>query len=142
MTLEFKRELTREYMEEVIREWQTVLGLTHWTIIVDWDTPAAEDNYADVAPKDSYDEATIKLSADWPSWSFDFATKTLIHELLHLTTRDLLTAATAVEDVLPASAWKLFEDRFTHELEGVVDRIALTLVDLRRVTSSAPGAPA
>lgn len=130
--LEFKRELTREFMEKAMLEWRESLALTHWAIRIDWDEPANEDNYAEVTPKDSYDEARIRFDAGWASWKPDFAVKIIIHELLHLTTRDMLNAASSVEAVLPTSAWKLFDDRFEHELEGVIERIAVTLVNISR----------
>jgi hypothetical protein len=121
--------IDRRYIDTLVEDWAVRLNLQHWDIKVMWDEPA--DQKIDTANiiRD-YDYAKIHLAGNWPTWSKDIAQRTIVHELMHLVTRDLEQVCADMEEVLGRLAWAVFEKRHNHELEAVVDRMATVLVFL------------
>jgi hypothetical protein len=118
----------RDDIEYILSVWQGRLNLTHWVVKVDWDEPL-EDVEANIM-WGSYDQATVRFNTAHDKWSRRYTNETVVHELLHLVLRDLQNGVESAEAALSASAYRLFENRFQHELEGVVERLALLLVGL------------
>lgn len=121
--------LTREDIASLVDVWQERLRLTHWEIRIDWENEPGEDELANVNWS-FYDVATLRFAATYPMWSRREANWTVVHELMHIVMRDLQEGVESAERVLPASAYRLFDARFQHELEGVVDRTAALLIEL------------
>lgn len=122
--------MTREGIETLVAEWLPRMHLSHWKVTIDWSKPVEDDTAALVEREDTYDITTMRFSAEYPTWTEQYAEWTVVHELMHLVTRDLEQAVEASHDSLPAAARKLADARFEHELEGVVDRTARVLVEL------------
>lgn len=119
---------TRQDIETYVARWLPLLRLTHWAVTLDWGTPADDGDDASIHPTESYDLARMRLSSDFAKWTPTYAEGVVVHELLHLVTRDLEHAADLTHGLLPKAARELAEAHFTHEVEGVVDRIAAVLV--------------
>lgn len=128
----------REYVEYVLREWQIRLNLAHWNIKIKWDELIPEDQKAEaeITMADDYESATLRLSDTYETWSEHWTNGTIVHELMHVVTRGLQVGFESAEIVMPTSAWKMFQDRMTHEMEGVVDKTALLMVEMAGVVTS------
>jgi hypothetical protein len=126
---------SRDDIEYIVKMWLARLYLTHWTIVFVWDKPLTKDDpageaLAEIDRYEEYDYAFARFGADFATWTREDANKTIVHELLHLSTRDLEWAADAVEKVLHPDAYKLHAARMKHETEAHVDRMATILVEL------------
>lgn len=113
-------------VETLVPTWVERLGLGHWKLTIKWDD--IEDGYAQCLYEDSYDDADITLARRLLERGSYFAEWTLVHELLHLTFRDLDVATKAAHEGLTPEAQRLADARYAHEAEGVIDRIAASLV--------------
>jgi hypothetical protein len=120
--------MTRDFIEECVERWLPRLRLTHWAVKVDWNQLPPEGDEAECLPLDSYDVATLRFGRDFSKWDARYAEGVVVHELLHLVTRDLQIATDNVQKLLPKAARPLAESVLNHEIEGVVDRIAAVLV--------------
>jgi hypothetical protein len=121
----------RAEMERITRVWQERMRLTYWEITFDWSTPLdPEETLGEIIRNNPYDDAKIRFAANFAEWDRRFANVVIVHELMHLLTRDLEEAAESAGALLGASAGKLFQARLDYELEGVVDRTAAVLVDV------------
>lgn len=120
--------LTRDDVEACIHVWQMRLGL-NWKVDVKWDEQPRDDAEAEFQATMWYDEATMRVRADYVAWSREKLSHVVCHELLHAVARDLHETVSAIEPHVAApSTWELFDSRVTHELEGVIDRVAFALV--------------
>lgn len=129
-------------MEGLVGAWMPRLGLTHWKVKVNWNKAADEDADASTDLETPYDLATIRFATAWDTWAPDYAETVVVHELLHLVTRDMEEAVGLAFEALPKPARKLAESWHHHELEGVVDRIASSLVALATAHREVKEAPA
>lgn len=122
--------ITRLELERILRVWQERLRLTHWAIEIDWGMPLDDDEAnAEILIEDFYDAAKVRIANGFPAWSADWANKVIVHELLHVVCRDMDELVKAVKVIVPDErAHDLFADRYNHEAEGVVDRLAITVV--------------
>lgn len=120
---------TKKWVEARLREWVTRLGLDHWAITLDWDTPSDDGTYAQCWRSNDYDKATVYVCPGWREMERPALEATIVHELLHLAVRDMSRAhdflLEAVEDNpaahnIAVAAWKRSE-------EGCVDRMANAL---------------
>lgn len=116
--------MTKREVEKLLRDLQVRMFLRHWDIAIDWNTAPNEGCDATLWVANTYDDAVLYLAAGWRSWSPWKMRQTLLHELGHATTRDLVSAVESIKDELEGSVWNVYQDRFFHELEGVVDRYA------------------
>ena len=122
--------MTRARIVRLIERHARQLKLTAWKIEVDLSTKLPGEQDAEVRWDWSYDNATVVLAADkWPAWDEAYARKVIVHELLHIVTRDLCVCVAEVSVTLPKAAQRLARDRWEHELEGVIERLAVVLVD-------------
>jgi hypothetical protein len=126
-------------VEEMLALWLYRLNLPHWRVKMNWDEPPLEGSDADACANEFYDEATIRLKPEFTTWSTERIEEVIVHELVHLHVRDLVQAVDSIEPhVKTASAWKVFQHRFVHEQEGLVDRLAVVMVaHVRRERSTA-----
>lgn len=127
--------LERDDIEEIWRTWQRRLGLEGWDVTFEWDHPIFGDDtaHAEIWRSNSYDTVRVRFNSDFTTWSRARANKHVVHELCHLMTRDLDQAVESAEAIVSRDAYKLLESRYSHEVEGVVDRLAVRFVDLAGV---------
>lgn len=122
--------MTEDRLLELVGHWQEFLGLGEWTISVDFVTPAEDDEEACVLWRAHYDEATMRLEPNWMLWDEARANGVIAHELIHLLLRDLRMAWHSVQQHVKPGAWLALADRYEHEFEGAIDRLALKFVEL------------
>lgn len=123
--------MTRPQLNAMLRFWVDMLRIGHWDVRIDFDVPASDNNHATCHWPFHYDEAFIRLDKEWRAWSSERAERILIHELLHLVLRDQEVAIKGLISSLDDDAQNLAEYVTTHETEGVVDRLANSLYELR-----------
>ena len=118
--------MTKREVIKLVEAYQARLMLTHWKVEVEFDVEL-ESKTADamVVWDWSYDNAVVQLKEGWRDWSDDEAAKVIAHELLHLVLRDLEVSVADSCDYLPDDEKRHVRDRFQHEIEGVVDRLAV-----------------
>lgn len=121
--------MTEKKLEQTLATWQTRLGLAVWTIDVEYDKPAANGTDALIDRSHTYDRATLRLHKAWKDWPDRKTERILVHELLHLSTRDVDRVVASAQKSLHPDAWRLLNDRYDHEIEGFIDRLAVHLVD-------------
>lgn len=123
-----ERRLTQRDVVRAIRIWAKRLGLLHWNISVDFGRPASDGADASTWRSDTYDNAVIYLEPEWRDWPLELLNRLVVHELLHLQTRDLDALVDDAREQLPRAASRQVEARYTHEIEGLVDRLACHIV--------------
>ena len=123
--------MTRDEILGIVEHWQHRLDLGHWRITVDpAETLDDDEANAEIRIEEDYDSAKIVLAAGFTGWTREWANKVVVHELLHVVLRDLEEHVKAVKTFAAGPAFDLFIDRYNHECEGVVDRLACRLVAL------------
>jgi len=100
------------------------LGLAHWDIDVIIGGQDS-DAYASIHPSDHYDSARIFVD---PEISKEMLDRVVVHELMHLVTRDLWDALWEATENLSPGEQNVHRTRLRHEMEGVVDRVARSIV--------------
>lgn len=123
--------LTRDDIKMIICEWQKRMQLDHWEIEFSNDPPPEDEtDLGSIKRHDPYDYATLHINPEFPSWTRRMVNLVVVHELMHLHTRDLECAAESVESALSHQASGLWKSRFLHEDEALVDKMATLLVNL------------
>lgn len=124
--------MTRDELEAILRLWQGRLGLERWQITIDWEKPS-DDYEAHVQIRGDYEEAEISLCATWHEWNTRNAHGTIVHELLHCLHTDCDKVLRSIDGQLHRDAWDAVDDRYRHELERLIERLAWRLVELAEV---------
>jgi hypothetical protein len=120
-----------------------------WTVVVRWGAAIDDpDARAMIDPGDDYHVAAMRLGDDWrdgwpdqraPGWTTEREIEaTVLHELLHLTLRDVDHAAGAAANQLGGQAAELAGTAHTHALEGAIERLARVLVTERHASPPKP----
>lgn len=122
--------LTRSDIEEILGEWQRRLNLSHWRIKIDWEKDAPEFAEAEFSASDWYDSAEIMIKKGFEEWDRREANITIVHELVHVTLRDMLTAMSSVKSRLPKAAGDIWDDWVSAGQEKAVEHLAQVIVDL------------
>lgn len=123
--------MTQAQLEKRLRRLQTAMNLDHWNIEVKFVDVCAdnEDAGAAVMRSPSYDAAEIHVSTKHTAELTDFEVDvTLAHELMHVLMRDYDAAINQVLEYVPEKQRAVFDAWLDHAEEGVVDRLARTVV--------------
>lgn len=113
--------------QEAVTLWQARLGLDRWRIEIKVSEEPI-DSFATVEPSAQYENATITFS---PSVDDAILETVVVHELLHLFTRDIDALVDDAKAQLHPQASFQVEKRYEHVLESFVDRLSRSIVDLR-----------
>jgi hypothetical protein len=122
--------MTEKRLRRLFADWQGRLGLSAWDITLNFREPCPDTADATTWRSDDYDRATIRFDKDWRKWNEVFAGRIAVHELLHLATRNLDRVVADLEGELHKDAYTQVDRRYSHEIEGLVDRLAVRLVEL------------
>lgn len=121
--------MTTAQLVKRVTFWQKKLGLDHWDIeveVVESPHASGNSNLATAAcwSSDTYDNAKIEIREDYAEWELEDLDQTIIHELMHIVTRDIDRTARLLREEIGASAWNLYSAVWDREIEGLVDRLA------------------
>ena len=122
--------MTKREAERVLRVWQERLALDGWDIDLEFDVELDGTRDAEIEWPWSYDHATLRLGPQAREWDDQQGQEVIVHELLHLITRDLAVSVADSWAYASEREKRHVRDRFNHELEGIVDRLAVRLVRL------------
>lgn len=131
-------------IEKWAETWIKRLGLETWDIRLMWpedadykswlevdDISFSEDQHAAVHRSRDYDSARMYFNPDYfHRWSPKQAEVAVVHELLHLVTRDIEHVLDMVDGMLLRDVEELVSRAHVHAVEGAVDRLAYRLVEL------------
>lgn len=130
--------ITPTQLAKRIEKWGnelSALGIAHWEI-----TSVTVDAESPVGNTDA--KATVYVHGYYDSCSFFFQEDelarmdareldiTIIHEWVHVAMRDHDELVDDLESWLPANVWQDIQNRFRHEREGLVMRLATAMHDL------------
>jgi hypothetical protein len=128
-------------LKKRVRYWQQrlePLGLRHWDVIVevveDDELEHGDSSEAEVTPSLLYDTARIQFRRghqEGVDGTRDIDSL-IVHELLHLIFRDYESVIDMVIQELGVTAKELTEKRLDHEIEGIIERLARTILALHR----------
>lgn len=113
--------------QELVAAWQQRLGLERWKI----DVKIAEEPmeaFAECNPSSQYEFATITFSPSLDPTQID---ATVVHELLHILTKDIDQLVEDARAQLHPQASFQVEKRYDHALESFVDRLAQRIVEIQ-----------
>lgn len=110
-------------MTQLVASLQERMLLPHWRVEILFDCEKVDGSDARIRWSFQYDEAVLELCVGWRAWSEGKARRILAHEFGHLLARDLQVAVLDQEDPL-GDGWDQFFRRYTHELEGLIERFA------------------
>lgn len=138
--------MTAREFERVVRRWQKLLGLEHWSICVrvgvrDHGAGADDDVFARIYRHERYDDAVLEV-AEWAVGQDDppdrieaallddeLVERKAVHELLHLTTRDMATVVEQdLDGYLHRDAADMLAKSWERAEERAVDGLARHLV--------------
>ena len=142
--------MTRETIEQLVVQWMRILRLHAWEVSVVWPEdyekwPEHRDGMPDFSSDHTYawvwrarDYTRARLYFNPERLSDDARTveATIVHELLHLVTRDVEFILDQLDGLLHRDLDNLIMEAHNHAVEGAIDHIAYVLVDLRRAINS------
>lgn len=112
------------------------LGVSHFeidSVTITDDVPGADRAQAAVQVSRHYDSCRFFFNEEFiEECTSDELDQTIIHEWLHVAWRDLEEATSRVEDWMPPRYYDDFDERITHEMEGLIERLARTIWAARR----------
>ena len=124
-------QLSRDELERILAVWQHRLRLDHWRIEIAWDRPLDDDDAeGEVQCAEHCDSATVRLATGCTGWTRARASAVVVHELVHVVCRDMDALVDAAKLAMGDQTHVLFADRYEHETEGVVERLATVLAEL------------
>lgn len=130
--------MTRREIERILAVWKKRLRLDHWDIEIAWEDDGRlplvigpEDCGAAIKIEDDYETAVLRVSMHhFHEWTPREANEFIVHELVHTFENDAGVAVEAMEKRMHPKTFEVFECWYTHEVEKMVDRLSLILVDL------------
>ena len=127
--------MTRHELELAVEWWRRRLGLERWAIRVEWEPDDDGDDerrpHASTWRARDYDEARIRFNlAEYRGWDRRRGNVLVVHELLHLVTRDVEHVLDLTDGQIHRDSHELLVRAHRHAVEGAVDRLAYRLVEL------------
>lgn len=116
-----------ERMRAYITVLQPLLHLAHWQFIVIDECPTNPDAAASCERLGSRHAAWIRFSEGFFAEGLTIQRHAVVHELLHATTGNLLTACIDTAEWFDPTRCQIVRERMVHELELVVDGLAYLL---------------
>ena len=125
--------MSKRELETIVREWQERLGLATWDISVDWGVMEEEEGRASVWRSRDYDEARIRFNREFRKLDTLGAHRLVVHELLHLLSRDVEHILDLLEDQLHRDVGVVARRSHEHAVEQMVERLAYRFVEIAGV---------
>jgi hypothetical protein len=125
--------VTKREVQEIVTLWTRRLGLERWEITIDWTENAQPGADSTVWVSQSYETATLYVAHPaWRTWTRAEAEGHVVHELVHLLTRDFDEIERMITEQLPPAVDKVIHTAFGHRREAMVELIARRFVALSR----------
>lgn len=130
-------EITEQELADRVQEWGfwlADLGVSHFRIndvSMNEDSPSDDpDAIASVITDDKYDSCEFWFSkAQVENWTEEELDETIIHEWLHVAMRDYDQAVDGMFSYyVPTNVYYESTRRLIHEREGIIERLARTLL--------------
>lgn len=121
--------MTEDGLEQLLREWQVRLRLERWDLRLRFDLPVADDNEAEIRVHDYYEQASVRISPSFVSWSPEWAEAVVVHELVHVFEKSVKRATDAVCEALPAAAREVFWQWYLFASEQMVENVSNALLN-------------
>lgn len=143
-------DVTHQQIIEMLAVWQKRLGLSEWTIAVTWsdDNPEVDGHacHMKVTRSQFYKRATLDIGPTAISFTnlpdciekdviangiythLEYVEISIVHELLHLSLRDLMRATELAEQELHPSVRSIVGEAQQQAEEGIVEQLAQALV--------------
>lgn len=129
--------ITPTQLAKRVEKWQQILaplGIGHFSIncisLVD-EVPGTPGSLAAVTTSQDYDYVRFYFNNEYlDEADAEDVDRTIVHEWLHVALRDLDHALRAVEKWMPEATYDDWDDRVTHEREGLIERLASLIVAL------------
>lgn len=132
--------MTWAELEQLVELWRNRLGLQSWELELrpaveakrrrDWDVGGEGKPDAATWRARDYETAEVYIADDWAEWPPRKLHAIVVHELLHLVTREVEHVLDLLDEQLAPAQQELVERAHRHAVEGAVDRLAYRLVDL------------
>lgn len=126
-------DITPVELAERVEEWGKLLaplGVAHWHI---GSVALLEDDgtgwVARAKTSLQYDRCWFEFKRDFvEAATEDDLDQIILHEWMHVAMRNMDARIEQAEDWMPAATYNLWKDAVTHDMEGVVDRLATVLL--------------
>lgn len=128
--------MTTAQLSKRVAYWCGQLQLDPWTVSVSIvDDPHGQglgESNAAVGTAAHYLYAEVEFATEWARADLSQHERdvTIVHELLHCLFRDIDKAVESVSHLAGMSVFSVFNDRYNHELEQLIDRLARVIVTL------------
>jgi hypothetical protein len=127
--------LTHEDAAQVLEIWKARLCLDHWQIeFKEGDLPEdetwSEHRQAFIWRSRDYNTATLHLNPNFTEWNRRKLNLNIVHELLHLVTREVEFILDQLETLLHRDVDRVIGDGHRHAVEGAVDFLSYRFVEL------------
>lgn len=131
--------MTRRQLEQIVAWWTPRLGLSTWDLTVEpddeWDEEDTGNAYA--LRSNDYEKARLYFHPQrYPAWTRVETHRFVVHELLHLLTRDVEFVLNLLEPLVAGDRYELIKSAHGHHVEGAIDRLAYRFVELVGITES------
>jgi hypothetical protein len=125
--------VTARAVQGILDRWVRRMGLERWKIELELVEPSREtspDEWADASiwRSNAYETAKIQLHPTWRSWSAEEAETHLVHELVHLWTRDMEEMLSIAEDQVTSAVFEVIRAAAMQRTEATVDLISRRLI--------------
>lgn len=124
--------MTKRQLATRVRYWQKRipdLGVSHWRLESLKVDDECHGGLAAIRKREDYDSFDMEIQTEYlRDGSLRDMDETIVHELLHLAFRDLDDTIAHAETWMPDATYQDFDGHIDHEREGLVERLARTIV--------------
>lgn len=113
-----------------IEIYRRLLYLNDWDIQLDTEQVAPEQSMAAIAIRYNSHIATIQLGESFFETDENEQRATILHELIHCHTDQILRACESLAPALGSQVWNIFLPLLTEKIETITDTLSLVVRDI------------
>jgi hypothetical protein len=114
----------RHWLEPYLRDIQQRMGLSHWRLELKDGWPEEGSKTAVACVWRNTNQASADLYFRDPEGDWNQLLASIVHELVHVHTRDWDEATDAAREHLTVPTWTMYNHRLVQEMEQAVDAIS------------------
>lgn len=132
--------MTRTELERILAEWQRRLRISDWDIKIRWELRPGQnpdgtgeidkDADAEIRVHDYHEQASIRLKADWETWDPHFASRVIVHELLHIFEAETKRPVDQAQNAMSKQAFEMLWGWYVAGRERWVEKLAQAIVEM------------